>query len=184
MDDKIYNDENILIKDLKEGSEDAFGYLFRCYHKELCNYLLAISGNSRLADEIAQQAFVKIWEKRKNLHVQENGFKNYFFKIAYNCFIDAKRQESKKFKLLENLKKDAYMEVLKVDYHEFEERLKIVEAEIENLPDQCKRVFIMGKREGLRYKEISEILHISTKTVEVHMSKALKRLRTQLSSFF
>ncbi|MGB3145955.1 MAG: sigma factor-like helix-turn-helix DNA-binding protein, partial [Maribacter sp.] len=94
------------------------------------------------------------------------------------------RQESKKFKLLENLKENAYSEVLKVDYSEFEERLKIVEAEIENLPDQCKRVFLMGKREGLRYKEISEILHISIKTVEVHMSKALRRLRTQLSSFF
>tara|TARA_R110002020_G_scaffold98268_2_gene234064 strand:- start:38180 stop:38734 length:555 start_codon:yes stop_codon:yes gene_type:complete len=184
MDYKSYNDENILIKDLIKGSEGAYGYLFRHYHKELCNYLMAISGDSRLAEEIAQQTFVKIWEKRKKLNVQENGFKNYFFTIAYNLFIDAKRQESKKFKLLENLKKDAYAEVFKVDYSEFEERLKIVEAEIENLPDQCKRVFLMGKREGLRYKEISEILHISIKTVEVHMSKALRRLRTQLSSFF
>ena len=184
MDYKSYNDENILVRDLIRGSEGAYEYLFRRYHKELCNYLMAISGDSRLAEEIAQQTFVKIWEKRKKLIVHENGLKNYFFKIAYNLFIDAKRQESKKFKLLENLKESAYSEVLKVDYSEFEERLKIVEAEIENLPDQCKRVFLMGKREGLRYKEISEILHISIKTVEVHMSKALRRLRTQLSSFF
>ena len=184
MDYKSYNDENILIKDLMKGSEGAFGYLFRQYHKELCNYLMAISGDSRLAEEIAQQAFVKIWEKRKKLNIQENGLKNYFFKIAYNLFIDAKRQESKKFKLLENLKKEAYIEVLKFEYQEFEDRLKIVEAEIENLPDQCKRVFIMGKSEGLKYREISERLNISIRTVEVHMSKALRRLRTQLSSFF
>lgn len=183
MDYKSYNDENILINDLKKGSEGAYGYLFRRYHKELCNYLMAISGDYRLAEEIAQQTFVKIWEKRKTINVPENGLKNYFFKVGYNLFIDAKRQESKKFKLLERLKGDAYMEVSRIDYHEFEERLKIVEAEIENLPDQCKRVFLMGKREGLRYKEISEILHISIRTVEVHMSKALRRLRTQLSSF-
>ncbi len=181
---KNYNDENVLIRDLIKGSEGAYGYLFKRYHKELCNYLLAISGDSGLAQEIAQQTFVKIWEKRKKLNVQKNGLKNYFFKIAYNLFVDAKRQESKKFKLLENLIGDSYLEVSKVDYHEFEDRLKILEAEIENLPDQCKRVFLMGKKEGLRYKEISEILHISIRTVEVHMSKALRRLRTQLSSFF
>tara|TARA_R110000744_G_scaffold111486_1_gene209736 strand:+ start:59 stop:262 length:204 start_codon:yes stop_codon:yes gene_type:complete len=56
-------------------------------------------------------------------------------------------------------------------------------TEIENLPDQCKKVFILSKREGLKYREISERLHISIKTVEVHMSKALKRLRTQLTVF-
>ncbi len=184
MDDKSYIDESILINDLRKGSEVAFEYLFRRYHKELCNYLMAISGDTRIADEIAQQTFVKIWEKREKLNIRENGIKNYFFKIAYNLFIDAKRQESKKFKLLENLKKEAYIDVIKVDHHEFEERLKILEAEIQNLPDQCKRVFIMAKKEGLRYKEISEILHISIRTVEVHMSKALKRLRTQLSIFF
>lgn len=184
MDYKNYNDENILIKDLMQGSELAFGYLFKHYHKDLCNYLIAISGDSRIADEIAQQAFVKIWEKRKKLNVRDNQFKSYFFKIAYNLFIDAKRKENKKFKLLENLKRDAYKEVLKVDYHEYEQKLKIVEEEIEKLPDKCKMVFIMGKREGLKNKEISEILDISIRTVEVHMSKALKRLRTQLSSFF
>lgn len=184
MNYKSYNDENTLIKDLIKGSEGAYGYLFKRYHKELCNYLMAIAGDSRLAEEIAQQAFVKIWEKRNKLNIQENGLKNYFFKTAYNLFIDSKRQESKKYKLLESLKKDAYTELLQVDYHEFEERLKSVEAEIENLPDQCRRVFILGKREGLKYKEISERLHISIRTVEVHMSKALRRLRTQLSSFF
>ena len=66
----------------------------------------------------------------------------------------------------------------------FEERLKKVEKEIDNLPEQCKKVFIMSKREGLKYREISEQLHISIKTVEVHMAKAMKRLRAQLTIFF
>ena len=66
----------------------------------------------------------------------------------------------------------------------FEEKLKMVEQEIENLPEQCKKVFIMSKKEGLKYQEISDRLHISIKTVEVHMAKALKRLRAQLTIFF
>ena len=85
--------------------------------------------------------------------------------------------------MLENLKQEAYLELVDADTSLFEERLKKVEMEIDNLPEQCKKVFIMSKKEGLKYREISEQLHISIKTVEVHMAKAMKRLRAQLTSF-
>ncbi len=93
-------------------------------------------------------------------------------------------KKKKEFELLENLKRHAYLELTDTDTSHFEEKLKKVEQEIENLPEQCKKVFIMNKKEGLKYKEISEKLHISIKTVEVHMTKALKRLRAQLTIFF
>lgn len=175
--------EEFLLEGLKKGSEVAYGYFFKNYYKDLCNYLLTISGDSVLAEEIAQQTFVKIWDKRESLSIQDNALKAYFFKMAYHLFIDSKRKEKKKYKLLENLKEEAYSDVVDIDTNQFEIKLKLVEAEIENLPDQCKKVFILSKREGLKYREISERLHISIKTVEVHMSKALKRLRTQLTVF-
>lgn len=184
MDNYSYKNDKFLLEELKKGSEVAYDYFFRSYHKELCNYLFAISGDLKLAEEIAQQAFIKIWDKRATLSIQENGLKKYFFKIAYNLFIDSKRKVKKEYKLLEHLKQEAYFDIVDVDFNQFEHKLKLVEAEIENLPEQCKIVFLMGKKEGLKYKEISEILQISIKTVEVHMSKALKRLRTQLSFLF
>ena len=85
--------------------------------------------------------------------------------------------------MLENLKQEAYLDIAEADTSLFEERLRKVEKEIDNLPEKCKKVFIMNKKEGLKYKEISEQLHISIKTVEVHMAKAMKRLRAQLTSF-
>lgn len=184
MDDKSYNNENDLIEGLRIGSSSAYRFFFKRYHKELCNYIMAISGDASLSEEIAQQAFVKIWEKRKQLSIEENKLTNYFFKIAYNLLIDSKRKEKKKHQLLENLKREAYLDVLIVDPDQFEQKLRQIEAEIDTLPEQCKKVFILGKKEGLKYREIAEHLHISIKTVEVHMSKALKRLRTQLSIFF
>lgn len=184
MDRKNYNDEHLLIEQLKEGNNDAYRYLFNLYYRDLCNYMTAVSGNPRMAEDIAQQAFIKLWDNKDKLEVQESKLKKYLFKIAYNQFIDSKRKRKKEFELLENLKQQAYLELVETDAVLFEERLKKVEEEIENLPEQCKKVFIMNKKEGLKYKEISEKLHISIKTVEVHMTKALKRLRAQLTIFF
>ena len=184
MEKSSFTNEEHLVKELRNGSAPAFKHFFKVYHSELCNYLFAISGDSKVSEEIAQQAFVKIWDKREKLFIQENGLKNYFFKTAYHLFIDSRRKTKRQLKLLEQLKHEAYVEVSEIDPGEYEYKLKLLEAEIENLPEQCKNVFIMGKKEGLKYREISERLEISIKTVEVHMSKALKRLRTQLSIFF
>ncbi|WP_437368326.1 RNA polymerase sigma factor [Maribacter litoralis] len=183
MDNNNYRNEHLLLKGLKNGSEAAYDYFFKKYYNELCNYLFAICGNTELAEEIAQQSFINFWEKRKKIEIKKNRLKPYFFRMAYNLFIDSKRNENKKSQFLENLKKEAYSEVVELDNVQFEHRLKLVQNEIENLPDQCRKVFLLGKKHGMKYKEISEQLHISVKTVEVHMSKALKRLRTQLTIF-
>jgi RNA polymerase sigma-70 factor (family 1) len=183
MDNNNYINEHLLLTGLKKGSESAYEYFFEKYYKELCNYLFAICGNSELAEEIAQQAFVNFWDRRKKIDIKNDRLKAYFFKMAYNLFIDSKRNELKKYRLLEKLKQEAYSEVVEPDSVQYENRLKLVQNEIENLPEQCRKVFILGKKHGLKYNEISEQLHISVKTVEVHMSKALKRLRTQLTIF-
>lgn len=183
MDQKSFTNESYLIKELKNGSKDAYGHLFKLYHRELCNYMTAITGNPKLAEDIAQQTFIKIWDNRQKLFVSGNKLKRYLFKVAYNLFIDSQRKKKKEFELIENLKHEAYLDLADTDTSLFEERLKKVEKEIDNLPEQCKKVFIMSKREGLKYREISEQLHISIKTVEVHMSKAMKRLRAQLTIF-
>ena len=184
MDQKSFKNESFLIEQLKKGCKDAYGHLFKLYHRELCNYMTAISGNPKVAVDIAQQTFIKIWDNRQKLFVSKNKLKRYLFKVAYNLFIDSQRKKKKEFQLLENLKQQAYLDMTDADTSLFEERLKKVEKEIDNLPEQCKKVFIMSKREGLKYREISEQLHISIKTVEVHMAKAMKRLRAQLTIFF
>ena len=154
MDNNNYMNEKFLLEGLIKGSEVAYAYFFNNYYKDLCNYLLAISGDSVLTEEIAQQTFVKLWYKRESLSIQDNALKPYFFR-----------------------------NLVDIDNSQYEQKLKLIDDEIENLPDQCKKVFILGKKEGLKYQEISEKLDISIKTVEVHMSKALKRLRTQLTIF-
>ncbi|MDF0718120.1 RNA polymerase sigma-70 factor [Muricauda sp. 334s03] len=183
MDQNSFDNEPYLVEQLKIGQKEAYAHLFKLYHKELCNYMTAISGNPKVSEDIAQQTFIKIWDNRSKLQIGKNKLKRYVFKVAYNVFIDSRRKKNKESQLLESLKQQAYLEMTEVDSSLFEERLKMVEREIDNLPEQCKKVFIMSKREGLKYREISEQLHISIKTVEVHMARAMKRLKTQLTSF-
>lgn len=182
MDRHSFTNESYLLEHLKKGSTASYEYIFKIYHRELCNYMSAITGDSKVAEDIAQQTFIKIWDNRDKLRVEENKLKRYLFKVAYNLFIDVQRKKKKEFQLLEKLKREAYLDLTDVDTSLFEERLRKVEKEIDNLPEQCKKVFILSKREGLKYREISEQLHISIKTVEVHMAKAMKRLRAQLTS--
>ncbi|WP_127139055.1 RNA polymerase sigma factor [Flagellimonas oceanensis] len=183
MNRNSFDNEPYLVEQLKIGRKEAYSHLFQLYHQELCNYMTAISGDPKAAQDIAQQTFIKIWDNRSKLKIGDNKLKRYVFKTAYHLFIDSQRKRNKESQLLESLKQQAYLDMIEVDSSLFEERLQRVEREIENLPEQCKKVFILSKREGLKYKEISEQLHISIKTVEVHMARAMKRLRAQLASF-
>ncbi|MFV0248329.1 MAG: RNA polymerase sigma factor [Tenacibaculum sp.] len=175
------NNEHLLIEQLKKGCHNAYKHFFLLYYKELCNYITAVSGNKRIAEDIAQQTFIKIWDNKDQLFVQENKLKKYIFKIAYHVFIDLKRKKKKEFEFLESLKQEAYLDIVDTNTSLFEEKLTKVKNEIDKLPKQCKKILIMSKVEGLKYKEISDKLQISIKTVEVHMCKALKRLRANLT---
>ncbi len=174
-----YNDEQILIDRLKKGDENAYNYLYKIYYSELCTYFNTISGSRDIAEDLVQQAFIKIWKKRNSL-VIENSLKKYIFKIGYNLFVDLKRKSKKDMLLFDQLRNDAVTEMLEYSNDEYEEKMKILNLEIEKLPTKCKTVFLLGKVNGLKYREISEELNISVKTVERHMTKALKRLRKKL----
>tara|TARA_R110002051_G_scaffold322113_2_gene411731 strand:- start:4603 stop:5208 length:606 start_codon:yes stop_codon:yes gene_type:complete len=174
-----YENEQILIRRLKIGDENAYRHLYELYYADLCNYLHTICGNLDLSKEIAQEAFIKIWKKRDSLLVAFS-LKKYIFKIAYNLFIDSQRKKKRNYLLIDQLKYESANEMTDISYDNLEVLLDLVNSEVDQLPSQCKRVFLLGKKEGLKYREIAEELNISIKTVERHMTKALKRLRKRL----
>ena len=132
-----------------------------------------------LSKDVAQQAFIKIWKKRDSLGI-EFSLKKYIFKIAYNVFIDSQRKKKRDYLLIDQLKYEAANEITDLSYDNLDVLLDLVNSEVDQLPAQCKKVFLLGKKEGLKYREIAEELNISIKTVERHMAKAVKRLRNRL----
>ncbi len=179
MEKDRYRNKEILLGDLREGVMPAFTHVFNCYFNELNSYISVICGNQVMAQEIVQQTFVKFWDKRKNLIIKDN-IKRYLFKMAYNLYKDLQKQSVKELALIQELQYAAIAGIIEKDPEDTERRMQLLNQEIDKLPKKCKAVFLLAKKEGLAYKEIAERLNISIKTVEVHMSKAMLRLKSTL----
>jgi RNA polymerase sigma-70 factor (ECF subfamily) len=175
-----FSDQIYLISQLKNGSESAYKYLYELYYSELCNYASNLCGNDDLAEDLVQHTMIKIWKKGTDLKIKTT-VKGYLLKSIYYHFIDTQRKLKKESNRLEMLKQEALMELIDFSSEEIEKLYQQIDIEIENLPRKCKEVFLLGKKDGLKYIEIAVKLNISIKTVERHMSIALKKLRMKLN---
>ena len=173
-------DETYLISQLKKGDENAYKHLYKLYYSELCNYASNLCGNDELAKDIVQNTMIKIWKKGSDLNINTS-LKGYLLKSVYNHFIDTQRIIKKETNKLKLLKQEALLEYVEISSEQIENIYRLIDIEINNLPKQCKKVFILCKKDGLKYKEIADKLNISIKTVERHMSLALKKLRKKLN---
>lgn len=183
MKDTIPDIEKLLIQGLKDGDQNSYKILFDQYYSWLCNYVYKLSSNSSLSEDLVQNVMLKLWEKKVSLHITTS-LKNYLFRACHNEFLMHLRQQKKEYSVLDTLKWEAMFEI----YNDKEENqldkdwLKLEKA-IERLPKKCKEVFKLSRLEQKKHKEIAAILGISTKTVEIHITKALRFLKTNVSIF-
>lgn len=176
-----FTDESTLISQLKKGNEDALNHVYKLYYSILYNYTKTLCGNDDLAKDIVQETMIKVWRKGSTLNVHSS-LKGYLLKSVYYHFIDTQRRIIKETNKLNLLKQEALFGFSEISSEDLESLYLAIDLEIDNLPTQCKEVFLLGKKEGLKYKEIADKLNISIKTVERHMSIALKKLRKKLNN--
>ncbi len=142
----------------------------------LVSYLYQFTNNISEAEDIAQNCFTKIWQKRESLSIK-GSFKSYLFSVAYHTFIDSTRSNNKQNLLLEELKKEALDEIHMEPSMDLEQELNKIHLAIDQLPEKCKEVFLLSKIEEFSYKEIAEKLELSIKTVESQMRIAFIKIR-------
>lgn len=176
----IYTDKE-LIFNLSKSDRKAYRFAYLKYYNNLCVYLLSFTHDKYKAEDIAQNVLLTLWEKRSNLNIHTS-LKSYLYKSAYNAFIDEYRSTQKINKKLEQIKFDGLNIIDDEDYELKEKRAKDLREAIKQLPPRCKEVITLSKIEGYKYKEISDILDISVKTVENHMSNGFKLLKKKLLS--
>jgi len=175
----IVGDE-ALMSDIKAGNMRAFDQLYDRYSKKLLNFSLSIVKSREEAENIVQEVFLALWMNRDNIS-RDASVKYYIFTITYNTSISALRRKAKDDKFFEQLKdmqdSSVEQEDLQTEFSDLQGRLSVI---LDELPARQKEIFILHKVNGLKYQEIASKLNISVNTIENHMSRALKTIRSKL----
>ncbi|QEC42110.1 RNA polymerase sigma-70 factor [Pseudobacter ginsenosidimutans] len=162
------------------GDETAFNQLFRCFYIRLVDFAANILKARPPAEEIVNDVFVKLWQRRQHLpEVQK--IKVFLYVAARNGCYNYLRSNSlwsvtvgiDQVSSITNLQ-DPESDLA---FRELQHRLNII---ISILPEQCRQVFRMVREDGLKYKEVAEILQISPRTVETQLFRAIKKIRQEL----
>lgn len=168
-----------LLKLLAKGDERAYEFIFKQYYRPLSLFANRFVLDIEVSKDIVQELFYQIFEKRAELSVHTN-LKSFLYQSVRNrCLNHIK---------MNKLHDSHHTNILNANINNFDDDDAIVQVELEDkiaslisaLPAQSKKVFEMSRYDGIPNQEIADALGISKRTVETHISLALKRLREGL----
>ncbi|UXP31370.1 RNA polymerase sigma-70 factor [Reichenbachiella agarivorans] len=176
------SEEDILGR-IASDDQGAFEQIFRLYYKDLSRYCLKYVRDEHVAEELVQEVFINIWDRRYSLKINTS-VKAYLFTAVRNrSFNYIKLQipkEQRKVDVDGMVDLSGSLSENREEELEFEELQVYVQNAIDSLPPKCQLIFNLSRNAGMSYKEIAEELDLSVKTVENQVGLALKKLRVQL----
>jgi RNA polymerase sigma-70 factor (ECF subfamily) len=175
-------EENILFEKTRADDEKAFEALFRLYYPHLCLYATQVLKNPSAAEEIVQELFVRLWEKRKETQI-DTSVKNYLFRAVKNHCLNYIKHNKIKNEYSQKVLAVSNPEDTSENIEAQDELFQKIEESIAALPEKRQEIFRLSRQEGLKYREIAEKMNISIKTVETQMGLAIKTLREKLRDF-
>lgn len=167
--------ETDCIRQLKLDDERAFDALFRHYSALVYRFAYSYLKSRVEAEEIVQDCFLKIWERRHQLR-EDTPLKGYLFTTAHHTILNQLRRSQHHLRF-QNHTAHLVPGVATNDA-EYSEMEALYQAALEKLPPKRREIFILSRQQGLTYPEIAQQLNLSVKTVEAQIMQALKFLRT------
>lgn len=159
----------------------GFEQLFDAYYTELQHFVYYKTGDIETAEDIVQEAFLKVWEIRSSIRVET--VKALLYTITGNLFVNSFKRKKLDLKLQQTFLDERNFETpeFELEMKEFDQRLQKV---LSDLDEKCRLVFLMNRIDKLTYREIAENLNISVKAVEKRMNKALGLVRNEIEQRF
>jgi RNA polymerase sigma-70 factor (ECF subfamily) len=181
-------DEKDLVRQSKEGDEEAFGVLVKKYKTKMYHLAYSLTQDAQVADDLAQEVFIKAYFALDKFRGKSE-FGTWIYRIAVNHCRDFLRKKNRMTQIpLENIigKISAQEDEILPEEKEQEEaqRRKVVHAAIQTLPDKYRVILSLRDIQDFSYNEIAKILVISPGTVDSRLHRARKMLRKKLEPFF
>jgi RNA polymerase sigma-70 factor, ECF subfamily len=167
-------DENDWVRQAAQGDREAFARLVERYWDRVCRWLYGLTGKQQLAEDVAQEAFLKAWTSLPSLKQVET-FRVWLFRIARHAWLDARRRSHSDLKVPMPLdlraSQDGPLSALIVD--ETQQQLQLALA---RLPSKYRAAYLLWTHEELPYAEIAEILGVNEETARWRVCKARQGL--------
>lgn len=167
-----------IINEFRKGNKTAFNQIFDTFYSSLCLFTNKYINDFKESEDIAQEAFIIIWEKRKNFS-NINSLKAFLYQTAKNKSLNAIKHLKVKNRYNEARIKELETENYFADHLIEEETHRIIIQRINELPPQSRKI-ILHSLKGLKNNEIAEKMEISINTVKTQKKIAYKKLKFQL----
>ena len=159
-------------------NKDEFKDVFDLYFDAIRSYVFYRCGDMEMASDVSQDVFMRVWEKRTVL--SGHHLKPLIYKMATDVFISYYRKEQCRMNFEQSLMYKQDSECSTEEEMSFSELSAVYAKALEQMPEKQRTVFLMSREDEMKYSEIADRLNISVKTVEKHISAALRFLRTKL----
>ena len=172
----MYNNDKLLFERITRNDQVALETLHKRYYQTLCSFALSYVKSVDYAEEVVSDVFLNIWLKRDALSINAN-IKPYLFSAVKNQSINFLNAQKLAFEKIEENTFDSEFSDHDADAQiNFSETLRAIEKIIQELPPQRQTIFRLNRIDGLKYKEIADLLSISVNTVQKQMTEAIKHI--------
>lgn len=174
--------EQALLRRLRQDDESALDLVLQQYWDELVAYLSRWLGSTDDAEDVAQQTFLRLWDRREQWNPGGGSLRALLFRIARNLAISEQRSRNARTRAIVRATRDRAAGWVPTPLESLEnQRLgRRLEQAIAALPDRRREVFVLRCVHDLSYREIAEVMGIAQQTVANQLSRALATLRQSL----
>lgn len=168
--------DNQLMEDVRDGRVEKLAVLFERHHVKLYNFLLRLTSNQNISEDLVQEVFCRILKYRYT-YKGTSKFTVWMYQIARNTHIDHLRKSKSELPLDEQWEDAVSPEISPPEKTERTQDIALVQEALSRLPLKKREVLVLSRYQNLKYKEIAELMGCHIGTVKAHVHRAIKDLR-------
>jgi len=170
-------DDSVLMEKLQDGQTDKLGLLFERYHKRLFGFFMKLTrGKQSLSEDLVQNTFFRVLKYKKTYDPTKK-FSTWVYQIGRNVFYDQCNRKSSDEYSVDDFSYNEPSTTMDSPFDEDDLRKQILEKALDELPDDKREILVLSRYEGLKYKEIGDILGCTENAVKVKAHRSMKELK-------